>query len=230
MRSPQASLLRLVERLLWIVATTTLGLVLVATADGRIYQLYLNWKFDAAIRSKQTTEATRRNAHGVQDQVAVVEEGLSAISEQPSSADAEARAPVAPRQPTSPLLGRLQIPRLDMSIVLLEGIEGATLRRGVGHIPGTALPGEPGNSAIAGHRDTFFRALRDIRRDDQITIQTLRREYHYVVDSIMVVNPEYVDVLSDTGRPVLTLVTCYPFQLVGPAPKRFIVQASLKER
>jgi LPXTG-site transpeptidase (sortase) family protein len=230
MRSRQANLLRLVERLLWILATTTIGLFVVVSADGRLYQLYLNWKFDTAMHARQTTERTRPNSESRPDRAPVAEQQpASATTTQPAPVDLEPPGSVVPRQPVLPFLGRLQIPRLDMSIMLLEGIDGATLRRGIGHIPGTAMPGEGGNTGIAGHRDTFFRGLSGIRRNDQITIQTLHSEYHYVVDSIMVVNPEYVNVLRDPGRPVLTLVTCYPFQLVGPAPKRFVVQASLTE-
>ena len=229
MRSRQANLLRLVERLLWILAATTIGFFVVVSADGRLYQQYLNWKFDAAMHARQTTE-TRPNSKSRPDRAPVAEQQpASATTTQPAPVDLEPPGSVVPRQPALPFLGRLLIPRLDMSIMLLEGIDAATLRRGIGHIPGTAMPGEGGNTGIAGHRDTFFRGLSGIRRNDQITIQTLHSEYHYVVDSIMVVNPEYVNVLRDPGRPVLTLVTCYPFQLVGPAPKRFVVQASLTE-
>jgi sortase A len=111
--------------------------------------------------------------------------------------------------------------------MLLEGIDDSALRFGLGHIPGTALPGELGNIGIAGHRDTFFRGLAGIRKDDEILVKTLRGDYRYVVDTIRVVNPDDVAVLDDYGTPKLTLVTCYPFYLVGPAPRRFIVQASL---
>lgn len=223
------NLMRLVERVLWGLAITTLGLFLVVTADGRIYQLYLDWKFDAAIHAKQATEKIQLNKRTVETKATTVEQSESTEITEPSPTTVERFTSTAPPQHSLPFLGRLQVPRLNMSIMLLEGVDDATLRRGIGHIPGTALPGERGNTAIAGHRDTFFRALREIRKNDQITIQTLEGEYHYVVDSIIVVNPEYVKVLGDSGRPVLTLVTCYPFQLVGPAPKRFVVQASLQE-
>jgi sortase A len=109
--------------------------------------------------------------------------------------------------------------------MILEGTDEQTLRRAVGHFPGTALPGQPGNVAIAGHRDTFFRALRNVRHDDEITLTTLNGSYSYLVDSAQVVAPEDTQVLDDSGGKVLTLVTCYPFYFVGPAPKRFIVRA-----
>jgi sortase A len=121
----------------------------------------------------------------------------------------------------------VDIPRLDLSVMLLDGVDDSVLRFGLGHIPGTSQPGQPGNIGIAGHRDTFFRGLARIRKDDEITVKTLQGDYRYVVDTIQIVNPDDVGVLDDFGRPMLTLVTCYPFYRIGPAPRRFIVQASL---
>ena len=109
--------------------------------------------------------------------------------------------------------------------IIVEGTSGRALRRAVGHITGTALPGETGNVVVAGHRDTFFRALRNIREDDEVTLTTPDGAYRYRVDSIAVVEPEDTQVLSDSGESVLTLVTCYPFYFVGPAPQRFVVRA-----
>ena len=122
-------------------------------------------------------------------------------------------------------LGRIEIHRLKLSVIILEGTEAKTLRRAVGHIAGTALPGEFGNVGIAGHRDTFFRELRDIRTNDEITLTTLNGNFLYRVDSTKVVPPEEIEVLHDIGVPVLTLVTCFPFNYVGAAPSRFIVRA-----
>jgi len=124
------------------------------------------------------------------------------------------------------LIGRMEVPRLDVSVMVVEGTSGKTLRRGVGHIAGTALPGQPGNVGIAGHRDTFFRPLRNIQRDDIITLTTPQGEYRYRVVSTKIVNPDNVAVLNSDGDEVLTLVTCYPFYYVGPAPDRFIVRAT----
>jgi sortase A len=122
-------------------------------------------------------------------------------------------------------LGEIELTRIGVTAMILEGTDDRTLRRAVGHIPGTALPGQPGNVAIAGHRDTFFRALRNVRQDDEITLMTLEGSYRYRVDSIKVVGPEDTQVLDNSGGDILTLVTCYPFYLVGPAPRRFIVRA-----
>ena len=111
--------------------------------------------------------------------------------------------------------------------MILEGTDERTLQRAVGHIAGTALPGQPGNVALAGHRDTFFRGLRNIRANDEITLSTLRGSYRYRVDSTRVVGPEATEVLASSPEGALTLVTCYPFYFVGPAPKRFVVRAHL---
>ena len=123
------------------------------------------------------------------------------------------------------LIGRIEVPRLDLSVVVFEGTSHRTLRHAVGHITGTALPGQPGNLGIAGHRDTFFRPLRNIRLNDIIMLTTLRGAYRYRVVSTKVVSPDDVAVLDPDGNEILTLVTCYPFYLVGPAPSRFIVRA-----
>jgi sortase A len=107
-----------------------------------------------------------------------------------------------------------------------EGDDGRTLRRAVGHLPGTVLPGQQGNVVIAGHRDTFFRPLRNIHKGDEITLTTLDGSYRYRVDFTEVLAPQDTEVLDNSAGAILTLVTCYPFYFVGPAPKRFIVRAS----
>jgi sortase A len=122
-------------------------------------------------------------------------------------------------------LGRIEISSIGLQAMILEGTDARTLRHAVGHIPGTPLPGQQGNVAITGHRDTFFRPLHNIRKDDEITLTTLNGSYRYRVDSTQVVEPEDTEVLADSDDAVLTLVTCYPFYFVGPAPKRFIVRA-----
>jgi sortase A len=130
-------------------------------------------------------------------------------------------------QPASDsLFGRIEIPRLGLSVAVAEGTDDATLRRAVGHVSGTASPGQPGNIGIAAHRDTFFRPLRNIRRHDIVTLTTLRGEYRYQVLSTKIVAPDDVGVLNSDGNEILTLVTCYPFYFIGSAPKRFIVRAA----
>ena len=127
---------------------------------------------------------------------------------------------------TGELVGRMEIPRLGVSVIVAEGADEATLRRATGHIQGTQLPGRAGNVGIAGHRDTLFRPLRNVRQDDVITLTTLQGQYRYRVVSTKVVSPYDVAVLNPDGHEILTLVTCYPFYFIGPAPDRFIVRAA----
>jgi sortase A len=126
---------------------------------------------------------------------------------------------------SSGIIGRIDIPRLDVSVVVIEGTSSRTLRHAVGHIQGTPLPGEHGNIGISGHRDTFFRPLRNIHKDDVITLTTLAGQYRYRVISTTIVKPSNIAVLNSGGTETLTLVTCYPFYFVGAAPSRFIVLA-----
>jgi sortase A len=123
------------------------------------------------------------------------------------------------------LVGRLSVPRLNLSAMVRQGIDGRTLQLAVGHIPGTALPGQAGNIGLAGHRDTFFRGLKDVRTADEIRFSTLSGDFRYVVESLIVVEPDDVGVLASSSGNVLTLVTCYPFSFIGTAPKRFVVRA-----
>jgi sortase A len=137
--------------------------------------------------------------------------------------------PASPKDPLPALvhglIGRIDIPRLGVSVMIIEGTSGRTLRRAVGHISGTALPGQPGNVGLSGHRDTFFRPLRNIQTNDIITVTTQFGEYRYRVISTRIVDPSNVTVLNPGGNEMLTLVTCYPFYFVGSAPNRFIVRA-----
>jgi len=133
----------------------------------------------------------------------------------------------APKPPVKngDVLGRMDIPRLGVSVAVLQGTNSRILRLGVGHIEATALPGEPGNIGIAGHRDTFFRELKDVHRNDQIELQTANGRFRYQVDWAKVVAPDDTSVLASSTESALTLVTCYPFYFVGPSPKRFVVRA-----
>jgi len=123
----------------------------------------------------------------------------------------------------------LRIRKVNLEVPVLEGTDDLTLNRGVGHIPGTGLPGGEGNIGIAGHRDGFFRVLKDVVPGDVIQLVTADRKDIYTIDQIVLVLPNDVSVLSPRARRSLTLVTCYPFYFVGSAPKRYIVQASLKD-
>jgi len=184
-----------------------LGYVGFAWADAKLFQVYEGWRLDQAAKRSPAT---------------------AGMTPSPATVAASSSAPVeAPRRTAAAgtMLGRIEISRIGVDAIIVEGTEARSLRRAVGHIAGTAFPGGPGNSGIAGHRDTFFRALRDVRQDDEIILTTLDGRYRYTVDSTQVVAPSDMGVLNDSGGSVLTLVTCYPFYYVGPAPQRFVVRA-----
>jgi LPXTG-site transpeptidase (sortase) family protein len=123
------------------------------------------------------------------------------------------------------LVGRIEIPRLGVNALVREGTGATTLRLAAGHIPGTALPGEKGNVAVAAHRDSLFRGLKDVRKDDSVVFQTANGKHVYRVESMVIVDPDDVAVLKASAQPELTLVTCYPFSWIGSAPQRFVVKA-----
>jgi sortase A len=139
---------------------------------------------------------------------------------------------VSPTQPQTrvadgSIVGRLTIPRLRVKAMVREGDSDRTLSIALGHIPGTAFPGQKGNVGIAGHRDSLFRGLKDIAANDEITFETPRASYVYRVESAQIVKPEHTEVLNPGRTSELTLVTCFPFEYVGSAPDRFIVKARL---
>jgi len=125
----------------------------------------------------------------------------------------------------APPIAVIRIDRIHVEAPVLEGTDDLTLNRGVGHIAGTALFGQNGNVGLAGHRDGFFRALKDIRVGDRIDLEEPGRVETYTVDNLRIVDLSDVSVLRSGGRPALTLVTCYPFYYIGNAPQRFIVHA-----
>jgi sortase A len=127
--------------------------------------------------------------------------------------------------PARDIVGRIEVPRLGISAIIAEGVDPRTLRRAVGHVPSTALPGDAGNVVLAGHRDSFFHELKNVHPGDQVRITTQEGVFEYAVDSTDVVGPERVDLLDASASAALTLITCYPFNYVGPAPDRFVVHA-----
>jgi sortase A len=137
---------------------------------------------------------------------------------------------VSSNEPAPPLveggvIGEIQVPRLQLKAIVVQGDSHTILRRAVGHVPETALPGTIGNVVLAGHRDTFFRPLRNIRLGDSITLQTPTGAFQYLVESTEVVPATAVEILNATPGRTLTLITCFPFDYVGPAPKRYVVRA-----
>lgn len=123
------------------------------------------------------------------------------------------------------LIGEIEVPRLNLKAAVVEGDSENLLRRSVGHLPETAMPGQAGNVALAGHRDGLFRPLRNIEPGDLITLRTGDHRFEYLVEWTAVVPPTATQVVGPTSEPALTLVTCYPFYYVGAAPERFVVRA-----
>jgi LPXTG-site transpeptidase (sortase) family protein len=193
-------------------------------AEARLYQAYESWRLNQIMKHRPADLKTFLASYLGGRAIEAMKEppAVKGPTELPAASPSAALA-------VGVLIGRLEIPRLGLSTVVLEGDGDQVLRKGVGHIPSTALPGGSGNVAIAGHRDTFFRALQDIRRDDDITLATTTETYHYRVDSVQVVRPNDTQVLAPSDRPSLTLVTCYPFHFVGSAPERYIVHAQETE-
>jgi len=142
------------------------------------------------------------------------------IVEKPKPKDTPIDTPIDPFA-----VGRIEIPRLGVRAIIRRGSDDETLDRAVGLLPGAGAPGEEGNVVLAAHRDTFFRPLRKIRPADRIRVVVPPNEYVYEVESTRVVTPKETDVLQSHGVEELTLVTCYPFGFLGPAPDRFIVSA-----
>ena len=199
-KEPLGKILRWSQRALFACAILLLGYCGYALVDSWLFQRRASADLDRMLRDRRAA---------------------SMVIAKPEPATAPKVAPAA----AGSLVGRIEIPGLQLSVVVLEGVDRTTLRRAVGHIPGTALPGEAGNVGLAGHRDTFFLPLKDVKVKDEIQVLTLAGIFKYQVVSLRIVDPENVGVLAPSGENVLTLVTCYPFYFVGPAPKRWIVSA-----
>jgi sortase A len=146
-------------------------------------------------------------------------------SHPPPTDPAAAVPPQAPIVANGSAVAELSIPRVRLSVVVLHGSDTQTLRRGPGHLETSPLPGESGNVVIAGHRDTFFRPLRDVQVGDDVFLNTPQRHFHYRVTSLRVVSPRDLSVLEPSDSAMLTLITCYPFWVFGQAPDRFVVHA-----
>jgi len=186
------------------VAIACLGIYGYASLERVLYQTYESREFDR-----------------VPDRTAAA---LAAPDGQIAPAVRASRKSISLPRPTA-LIGRLSVPRLHLSAMVGEGIDGKTLNRAIGHIPMTALPGETGNVGVAGHRDTFFRGLKDLKTRDKIQFATPKGAFVYEVESMVVVEPADVAVLAPSNENILTMVTCYPFSYIGAAPKRFVVRA-----
>lgn len=200
-------------------------------ANEHIYQAYENWAFDQAIGGHQVTyrdwimQSTPLGAWTGYS----APPALKSLPQRDTAATVDKPA-VPPALSEGELMGRVAIPRLNLSAIVRQGVEQSTLSRAVGHVPSTQGPGAVGNFAIAAHRDTLFRALKDIKIGDTVTFQSDTGEFVYRVISTKIVQPADISVLRPEGnKRLLTMITCYPFYYVGSAPKRFIVTAKLEK-
>jgi sortase A len=193
-------LFRIASWLFGVLGIASLAFVAYSLVDANLFQAYENWRLNHALRTS------------------VVEAKLLTVS-------STVTVHPPPATPPGTTLGRIEISRIGVAVIMVEGTDEVALRKAVGHISGTAMPGQPGNVGIAGHRDGFFRPLRNIRLNDEITLTTFNGSFHYRVESVKIVTPQDSEVLIDSGGSFLTLVTCYPFYFVGSAPSRFIVRA-----
>ncbi len=140
---------------------------------------------------------------------------------------AASRTVVTFSKPDPRIIGKLEIPRIGLSVMIRDGVDETTLRKAVGHLPSSAGPGQPGNFVVLGHRDTFFRPLREIARGDVVLVETRQGRFTYLVESITARSPGALPIEGDDSQSISTLITCYPFNFTGPAPHRFVVQARL---
>ena len=207
--------LRRLESMLLISALLLLGIYIAARVHGTIESRAELQKFKEPVRSSKNTSAG-----------SVVASQLKADFSLWSSKRIEEYERAVGEYIETPL-AVLRISKVHLEVPVVDGTDDLSLNVGVGHIAGTVRPGEDGNIGIAGHRDGFFRVLKDVVPGDAIELQVANRTDTYVVDRIVIVSTADVSVLHPRARPSLTLVTCYPFYFIGSAPQRYIVQASL---
>jgi sortase A len=215
-RARNLSLLHWSRNILFVIGILALGYYGYAVVDARIFQAYQTRQFEQAVSRSPLDSSLVETSN-------------------PQLYNAATPLPVA--HATAPssgtfvrpvkVLGQIEIRKIGLAVMILDSIDSHSLRRAVGHVPDTALPGQPGNVVIAGHRDTFFRDLRKITKNDEILLKTFQGPIRYVIDFSEVVGPNDTEVLEPSSDSILTLVTCYPFHYVGDAPKRFIVRAHM---
>lgn len=221
---------------LLVLGILTTGYYCYSLANERVYQAYENWSFDQQIAGR--SEVTFADYLREQTPFGFLV-GQKKVSPVEATARESPRSqPETVRPVHGSILGRVEISRLNISAMVREGVDTATLSRAVGHVPSTALAGQSGNFAIAAHRDTLFRALKNIQIGDEVEFQSPTGKYAYRVIATQIVRPSDVSVLRADGGPrllqevanhpsrLLTMITCYPFNYIGSAPQRFIVQAA----
>ncbi len=236
MKSPALTRSRLawLERALLIIGLLCLAVVAYVWLDGRFYEIQQERQLEKALAAEggqprapasETDSLAAFQRRGTEEEKDL-KDCKDCKDERTAEEEAEKPVPARPVAEEGELVGRIEIPRIGVSAIVLEGVTSRTLRRGVGRIPGTARPvEETGNVGLAAHRDRHFRALKDIREKDVIELTTLDGKLRYEVEWTRIVKPTDTEVLAPSEEASLTLVTCYPFYYVGSAPKRFIVHA-----
>jgi sortase A len=219
---------RVAGNILLAIGLICLGISAYVYLNRALFQAWESWRFD----HRQRTEASLSESQPASRPHQPAEVSGAPEAQNPSGPQtgrpgwAPPVSKAAPKMDSVPsTIGRISIPRLHLTAMVGEGIDDWTLNRAVGHIPSTALPGQAGNVGVAGHRDTFFRALKDLNVNDKIYFSTLDGDYEYQVESLKIVEPSNVGVLAQDSEHILTIVTCYPFYYIGNAPKRFIARA-----
>ena len=229
---PKSKGRRWTEWFFFIAGILLLGVWAWSVASKAIYQDWESWVFDRRLRGQQPT--IRDYLVQTRDRITADIRGWIGLEPTPQLLIPRIHIQRPPRRPVLPdengVLGRLNIPRLHLSAMVREGDDDKILRLALGHIPGTAMPGQSGNVAVAGHRDTLFRGLQKINKNDLILFETVAGNYSYQVETTQIVRPKDVSVLKAGTYPELTLVTCYPFYYIGSAPERFIVKARQVDR
>lgn len=216
--------------LLLVIGLACLGYYGYTIANQQIYQVYENWAFDQQIAGRTVTFSDYVRAKTPFGFLAGTE-----APARPIAAPSATTSTAVPIPPEGAVIGKVEIGRLDLSAVVRQGVTANTLSLAVGHVPSTAMPGQIGNFAIAAHRDTLFRVLKDIHTGDIVTFQSPTGLFKYQVVATKIVKPTDVSVLQSDGggliqdppKKLLTMITCYPFYYVGSAPKRFIVEAKM---
>jgi sortase A len=233
--APRRGALRVIQLLLLAAGIGGTGYYGYMLSDQYVYQAFENWAFDQQIGGR--TAVTFADYLREQTPFGFLV-GPKPASPPSSAANETAKAEPpkpseAPRPLPGALLGRVEIGRLNLAAIVREGVDNDTLKTAIGHVPSTSLPGQDGNFAIAAHRDTLFRALKDIKKGDLVSFQSTAGTYTYQVEATKIVKPSDVSVLRSDGGAIigpgrlLTMITCYPFYYVGSAPKRFVVEARL---
>jgi len=202
-------LLGLVKGIEWVTLTIGTGLLLWPVMV-MVESAYAQWTGE-----RQLAQAIRQQSET---------EGEDTVRQEIVDVSPSARA--APKVPAGSVVGKFEIPRLGLASIVLEGTDDGTLKKSIGHVEGTGSIGGPGNIGIAGHRDTHFRKLKWIRRDDDVIVTAPNgKRFRYLVEWSRVVPPTQGQVLDPEHGPALTLITCFPFEYVGSAPMRMVVRA-----